>query len=231
MVATRGGPDVLVVGGLAGLARARDLTRAGLGFRVLEASDGVGGRMRSDRHEGFAIDRGFQVFNPPTPRSGGASRCGCGPSRRGSSCTPTTARSASVTRPGVPAGSATCVRDGSQAVGTWPPWVSCRPATCSLPPVRCRTTGAARPGGARSTRRGVRHRHRRLAAVDRAYGARRAAGHAAPQPLSRTARVGRRRYGCGDHRATGSVQGALASGARAAREVARDLAAQSPMGG
>ena len=31
--------------------------------------------------------------------------------------------------------------------------------------------------------------------------------------------VGPGRYVCGDHRATGSVQGALASGARAAREV------------
>jgi hypothetical protein len=51
-----------------------------------------------------------------------------------------------------------------------------------------------------------------------------------PQPLSRTARVGPRRYVCGDHRATGSVQGALASGARAAREVARDLAAESSVG-
>lgn len=46
---------------------------------------------------------------------------------------------------------------------------------------------------------------------------------APPQPLSRTARVAPGRYVCGDHRATGSVQGALASGTRAAREVARDL--------
>ncbi|WP_434098666.1 hypothetical protein [Streptomyces mirabilis] len=38
-----------------------------------------------------------------------------------------------------------------------------------------------------------------------------------PQPLSRTARVGPRRYVCGNHRATGSVQGALASGARPRR--------------
>ncbi|MFD9657646.1 FAD-dependent oxidoreductase [Streptomyces mirabilis] len=69
MVATRGGPDVLVVSaGLAGLACARDLTRAGLGVRVLEASDGVGGRMRSDRHEGFVIDRGFQAFNTSYPQ-------------------------------------------------------------------------------------------------------------------------------------------------------------------
>ena len=41
----------------------------------------------------------------------------------------------------------------------------------------------------------------------------------APHPLIRGCRVGPGRYVCGDHRATGSVQGALASGARAAREV------------
>lgn len=44
-----------------------------------------------------------------------------------------------------------------------------------------------------------------------------------PQPLTRTTRVTPGRYVCGDHRATGSVQGALASGARAAREVLQDL--------
>jgi phytoene dehydrogenase-like protein len=42
---------------------------------------------------------------------------------------------------------------------------------------------------------------------------------AAPHPLIRGCRVAPGRYVCGDHRATGSVQGALASGARAAREV------------
>jgi glycine/D-amino acid oxidase-like deaminating enzyme len=44
----------------------------------------------------------------------------------------------------------------------------------------------------------------------------------APHPLSRRCRVAPRRYVCGDHRATGSVQGALASGARAAREILAD---------
>jgi hypothetical protein len=39
----------------------------------------------------------------------------------------------------------------------------------------------------------------------------------APHPLSRPARIAPRRYVCGDHRATGSVQGAMASGTRAAR--------------
>jgi phytoene dehydrogenase-like protein len=45
------------------------------------------------------------------------------------------------------------------------------------------------------------------------------------QPLSISTRVAPGRYVCGDHRATASVQGALASGARAAREVLRDLGA------
>ncbi|HEY3481666.1 MAG TPA: FAD-dependent oxidoreductase, partial [Streptomyces sp.] len=44
-----------------------------------------------------------------------------------------------------------------------------------------------------------------------------------PLLLSRRTRLAPGRYVCGDHRATGSVQGALASGARAAREVLRDL--------
>jgi phytoene dehydrogenase-like protein len=45
----------------------------------------------------------------------------------------------------------------------------------------------------------------------------------APHPLSRACRVGPGRYVCGDHRATGSVQGALASGTRAAREIMRQV--------
>jgi phytoene dehydrogenase-like protein len=61
--------DVVVVGaGLAGLACARDLLDAGLEVRVLEASDGVGGRMRTDVRDGFRLDRGFQVFNTSYPQ-------------------------------------------------------------------------------------------------------------------------------------------------------------------
>jgi hypothetical protein len=40
----------------------------------------------------------------------------------------------------------------------------------------------------------------------------------APYPLSQPTRISPGRYVCGDHRATGSVQGAMASGTRAARE-------------
>ena len=56
-------PQALIIGaGLAGLACARRLAAAGLTCTVLEASDGIGGRARTDRAEGFQLDRGFQVF-------------------------------------------------------------------------------------------------------------------------------------------------------------------------
>ncbi|MEV6396640.1 NAD(P)/FAD-dependent oxidoreductase [Streptomyces sp. NPDC051907] len=61
--------DAIVVGaGLAGIACARDLSRAGLLVELIEASDGVGGRMRTDRRDGFLLDRGFQVFNTAYPQ-------------------------------------------------------------------------------------------------------------------------------------------------------------------
>lgn len=54
---------VVVVGaGLAGLAAARALRLAGRDTLVLEASDGVGGRVRTDVVDGFLLDRGFQVL-------------------------------------------------------------------------------------------------------------------------------------------------------------------------
>ena len=60
--------DVVVVGaGLAGLACAHDLARHGLDVQVLEAGDAVGGRVRSDRVDGFTLDRGFQVLNTAYP--------------------------------------------------------------------------------------------------------------------------------------------------------------------
>lgn len=63
----RGTSAVVVGAGLAGLAAARTLVAAGWQVRVLEASDGPGGRMRTDRVDGFRIDRGFQVLNSAYP--------------------------------------------------------------------------------------------------------------------------------------------------------------------
>ena len=60
--------DVVIVGaGLAGLAAARHLAIHGVDVVVLEASDAVGGRVRTDRVDGLLLDRGFQLYNPAYP--------------------------------------------------------------------------------------------------------------------------------------------------------------------
>lgn len=59
---------VVVVGaGLSGLAAARHLSRRGVDVTVLEASDAVGGRVRTDVVDGYRFDRGFQLYNPAYP--------------------------------------------------------------------------------------------------------------------------------------------------------------------
>lgn len=61
---------VCVVGaGVAGLRCAQILASTGCSVTVLESSDGVGGRVRTDLHEGFQLDRGFQVFLTAYPES------------------------------------------------------------------------------------------------------------------------------------------------------------------
>jgi phytoene dehydrogenase-like protein len=56
-------PDVIIIGaGIAGLACAHYLLRAGLRPLLLEASDAPGGRIRTDPAGGFLLDRGFQVL-------------------------------------------------------------------------------------------------------------------------------------------------------------------------
>jgi len=60
--------DCIVVGaGLAGLACARTLVRAGRRVIVLDAADRVGGRVATDTVDGFRLDRGFQVYNDAYP--------------------------------------------------------------------------------------------------------------------------------------------------------------------
>ena len=57
--------DVVVIGaGLAGLAAARLLAIAGRQVTVIEASDDIGGRVRTDEVNGLLLDRGFQLYNP-----------------------------------------------------------------------------------------------------------------------------------------------------------------------
>jgi phytoene dehydrogenase-like protein len=65
-------PPVVVIGaGLAGLAAAVTLHRAGRAVRLLEASEAVGGRVRSERTaDGFILDRGAPMLFTAYPALG-----------------------------------------------------------------------------------------------------------------------------------------------------------------
>ncbi|HET8623677.1 MAG TPA: NAD(P)/FAD-dependent oxidoreductase [Gemmatimonadales bacterium] len=62
-------PVVIVGAGLAGLACADVLVRAGRRVRVLERERVHGGRVRTERTEGFLLDRGFQVLLTAYPEA------------------------------------------------------------------------------------------------------------------------------------------------------------------
>jgi len=70
MSALRSDTDVVIVGGgLAGLACARHLHQHNISFQIIEASDALGGRIRTDRVAGFLLDRGFQVLQTAYPEA------------------------------------------------------------------------------------------------------------------------------------------------------------------
>jgi phytoene dehydrogenase-like protein len=62
--------DVAIVGaGLAGLSCACELTSRGISCTLLESSNDVGGRARTDQVGGFLLDRGFQVLLTAYPEA------------------------------------------------------------------------------------------------------------------------------------------------------------------
>ena len=54
---------VVIGGGLAGISAALTLQDAGESVELYEASDDLGGRVRSDYNDGYILDRGFQLIN------------------------------------------------------------------------------------------------------------------------------------------------------------------------
>ncbi|MEL6984560.1 MAG: FAD-dependent oxidoreductase, partial [Actinomycetota bacterium] len=62
--------QIAVIGaGLAGLAAAIEVSEGGNDVVVLEASDGPGGRVRTDEVDGFRLDRGFQILLSAYPEA------------------------------------------------------------------------------------------------------------------------------------------------------------------
>jgi phytoene dehydrogenase-like protein len=62
--------SVIIIGaGIAGLTAAKLLKAKGCKVLILEASDGIGGRIRTDEKDGFLLDRGFQVLLTAYPEA------------------------------------------------------------------------------------------------------------------------------------------------------------------
>ena len=62
--------DVLIIGaGIAGLTAAKVLKAAGKSVKILEGSDRIGGRVKTDEVDGFLLDHGFQVLLTAYPEA------------------------------------------------------------------------------------------------------------------------------------------------------------------
>ncbi|MGD8991307.1 MAG: NAD(P)-binding protein, partial [Desulfobacterales bacterium] len=61
---------VIIVGaGIAGLSCARRLQKADIPFLIVEESDRIGGRVKTDQIDGFLLDHGFQVLQDAYPEA------------------------------------------------------------------------------------------------------------------------------------------------------------------
>ncbi|KAK1267265.1 hypothetical protein QJS04_geneDACA000694 [Acorus gramineus] len=60
---------IIIGGGLSGLSAAVHLHSSSVPFILLESSDDIGGRVRTDIVDGFLLDRGFQIFITAYPHA------------------------------------------------------------------------------------------------------------------------------------------------------------------
>lgn len=60
---------IIIGGGLSGLVCAGKLQAAGHACQILEATDRIGGRIKTDNVDGFLLDHGFQVFLTAYPEA------------------------------------------------------------------------------------------------------------------------------------------------------------------
>lgn len=60
---------IIIGGGISGLTAAYYLHQAGLSYEIIESSDRVGGRIKTDSENGYLMDRGFQVFLTAYPEA------------------------------------------------------------------------------------------------------------------------------------------------------------------
>lgn len=62
--------DIVIIGaGIAGLSCARRLQADGIPFQIVESSDRIGGRVKTDQIDGFLLDHGFQVLQDAYPEA------------------------------------------------------------------------------------------------------------------------------------------------------------------
>ncbi|MEO0060098.1 MAG: hypothetical protein RLZZ312_1745 [Bacteroidota bacterium] len=63
-------PKITIIGaGISGLTSAVMLHRAGFDFKIIEATDCIGGRIKTDIVDGFRLDHGFQVLLTAYPEA------------------------------------------------------------------------------------------------------------------------------------------------------------------
>jgi phytoene dehydrogenase-like protein len=60
---------IIIGGGLSGLTAANYLHKKGIDFKILEASDRVGGRVKTEVIDGYRLDHGFQVLLTAYPET------------------------------------------------------------------------------------------------------------------------------------------------------------------